>query len=61
MAMRLAGLLSRLNERDRRLALGAEAKSWRDRGSPRGDGNSPVDDQARYVRSGRGAGPGLVS
>ncbi len=24
----LAGLLPRLNERDRRLALGAEAKSW---------------------------------
>ncbi len=28
MAARLAGLLPRLNERDRRLALGAEAKSW---------------------------------
>jgi DDE family transposase len=28
MAVRLAGLLPRLNERDRRLALGAEAKSW---------------------------------
>jgi hypothetical protein len=28
MTARLAGLLPRLNERDRRLALGAEAKSW---------------------------------
>lgn len=28
MAVRLAELLPRLNERDRRLALGAEAKSW---------------------------------
>lgn len=28
MAARLAGLLPRLNERDRRLALGAEARSW---------------------------------
>ncbi|MCA1681786.1 MAG: ISAzo13 family transposase [Nocardioidaceae bacterium] len=28
MAARLAGLLPRLNERDRRLALGSEAKSW---------------------------------
>ena len=28
MEARLAGLLPRLNERDRRLALGAEAKSW---------------------------------
>ena len=28
MAARLAGLLPRLNERDRRLALATEAKSW---------------------------------
>jgi hypothetical protein len=28
MAARLARLLPRLNERDRRLALGAEAQSW---------------------------------